>query len=107
MNRSLAIALSVLGIIFLVFPLTSDSFSHYTQDKTYRATQEHILSCRSELALKIFSSKYNPNLVGSKLEKNLDMSCGTLPRYDDFAYDQNSIISLYNWIGQKITFIPL
>jgi hypothetical protein len=106
MNRSLAIILSLLGIIFLVFPLTSDSFSHYTQDKTYRATQENILSCRSELALKVFSNPRN-QLVGPKLEKNLDVSCGTLPRYDDFAYDQNSIISLYNWIGQKITFIPL
>jgi hypothetical protein len=106
MNRSLAIILSLLGIIFLVFPLTSDSFSHYTQDQTYRATQEHILSCRSELALKVFSNPHN-QLVGPKLEKNLDVSCGTLPRYDDFAYDQNSIISLYNWIGQKITFIPL
>ena len=106
MNRSLAIVLSILGIIFLVFPLTSDSFSHYTQDKTYRAAQEHILSCRSELALKVFSNAHN-QLVGPKLEKNLDVSCGTLPRYDDFAYDQNSILSLYNWVGQKITFIPL
>jgi hypothetical protein len=106
MKRSLAILLSFIGIIFLVFPLTSDSFSHYTQDKTYRFSQEKVLSCRSELALKVFSNAHN-QLIGSKLERNLDVSCGTLPRYDDFAYDQNSIISLYNWVGQKITFIPL
>ena len=105
MNKVLAGVIILLGVIFLVFPLASDSYSHYLQDKTYRVAQQQTVSCRAELALSMYSTK-GP-LPGKTLEKALNNTCGVLPEYEDFSYVQTGILSLYNWIGQKITFVPL
>ena len=106
MNRVLASLIVILGVIFLAFPLASDSYSHYLQDKTFRIAQQQTVSCRAELALSLYSDHHN-NLPGKSLEKALNASCGVLPEYEDFSYVQTGILSLYNWIGQKITFVPL
>jgi hypothetical protein len=99
--------LITIGVLFLLVPLASDAYSHYSQDKIYRLTNEKIISCRAELALAVIQ-KPNSERYTKYLERQLDASCGVLPKYEDFLYESsNGILSMYNWIAQKITFIPL
>jgi hypothetical protein len=106
-SRVAGFLLLSLGAVFLLFPLTVDSYSHYLQDQTYKNSQEHTLSCRANLALSILEHNYQ-SYSGPKLERYLDGSCGILPKYGDFSYESESkLLNFYNWLAQKITFIPL
>lgn len=106
MNKLLTWSAAVLGIIFLVVPIVADGYSHYLQDRAFRNSQEKVLTCRAQLALQLYDQ--NPTFMATNtLPKSLDTTCGTHPRYDDFAYTQGGILSLYAWVGQKINFIPL
>jgi hypothetical protein len=96
-----------IGAVFLLFPLTVDSYSHYLQDKAFKASQEQTLSCRANLALRLLDKSFQ-SYVGPKLERYLDGSCGVLPKYGDFSYESESkLLNFYNWLAQKVTFIPL
>ena len=106
-NKVVTIIITIIGVIFLVCPLLSESYSHYLQDFSYRNSQEQTVSCRAKLALEVID---HPHALqpGQRLVKYLDSSCGELPKYDDFTYQsQSGILAIYNWIAQKVTFIPL
>lgn len=106
MSRLISWTAAVLGIIFLVIPIVADGYSHYLQDQAFRFSQEKVLTCRAQMALQLYNN--NPTwLASGNLPKSLDVTCGLHPRYDDFAYTQSGILSLYTWVGQKINFIPL
>jgi hypothetical protein len=108
MNKSklATIIFSLLGVVFLVFPLLIDSYSHNLQDSTYNSDHSRVIECRANIALKQMDTKTFGN--AHILERFLDQSCGVLPKYNDFAYEsENGIIGAYNWFAQKITFIPL
>lgn len=105
MNKALTGVLILLGVIFLIFPLASDSYSHYLQNKIYVEAQKQVVSCRANLALNAF--EHNTIYNAKTLINQLDTSCGAVPKYDDYEYTQSGILSFYNWIGQKVTFVPL
>lgn len=105
-SRVATIIFSLLGVVFLVFPLLIDSYSHHLQDKTYNLDHGRVIECRANIALKQMDTKSFTN--ANHLERFLDQSCGVLPKYNDFSYEsENGIIGAYNWVAQKITFIPL
>lgn len=104
MNKVIATLIIIIGIVFLAVPLASDSYSHYLQNKTYEHAQEQVVTCRAKLALDAFEH----NIMNARaLINSLDTSCGFVPKYDDYSYTQTGILSLYNWIGQKVSFVPL
>lgn len=105
MNKVIANLIIIIGIVFLAVPLASDSYSHYLQNKTYEQAQKQVVTCRAHLALNAF--EHNTIMNTRALINSLDTSCGVVPKYDDYSYTQTGILSLYNWIGQKITFVPL
>jgi hypothetical protein len=105
MRTTLGLIVGLLGIIFLVVPLGADSYSHFLQNSAYTRAHDQVIACRANQALDFIHNE--SILVRSSLERTLDMSCGTLPKYDDFSYEGNGILSLYSWVGQKVTFIPL
>jgi hypothetical protein len=99
---------AVIGLIFLIFPLANDSYSHYLQNHTYERAHERVITCRAQIALQVVGEGLSPLSTGRSLEKMLDSSCGILPKYEDFIYDsQSGLISAYNWLAQRMTFIPL
>lgn len=106
-NKVITIVITIIGVLFLVIPLVCDSYTHYLQDSLYKSAQEQTISCRAKLALAVIDNPHNLQ-IGQRLEKYLDVSCGTLPKFDDFSYQsQSGILTIYNWLAQKITFIPL
>lgn len=106
-SRVTGVLLLSIGVVFLMFPLIVDSYSHYLQDQAYKNSQEKTLSCRANLALSVLDHNFQ-GYSGPKLERYLDGSCGVLPRYGDFSYESESkLLNFYNWFAQKITFIPL
>lgn len=106
-SKVVTMVITIVGILFLVIPLLSDSYAHYLQDNAYKSSQEQTISCRAKLALAVIDKPHSLQ-VGQRIEKYLDASCGTLPKFDDFSYQsQSGILTVYNWIAQKITFIPL
>ena len=107
-SKMIGVILGALGLIFLIFPLVLDSYSHFLQDQAFRHSQDQTISCRAKLALNIVDHPGPTQYNGLKLEKLLDGSCGTLPKYDNYAYQSESqLLAFYNWVVQKITFIPL
>lgn len=106
-NRIAALIITIIGIIFLVVPLICDSYAHRLQDLAYKNSQEQIITCRANLALSVIDHPHAIQM-NQRLEKYLDSTCGTLPKFDDFSYQsQGGILTIYNWIAQKVTFIPL
>jgi len=106
-NKIATIIVTVVGIVFLIFPLMMESYSHYLQDLSYKNSHEQTVSCRAKLALEVIDHPHSLK-IGQRLEKYPDSSCGELPRYDDFTYiSQSGILAIYNWIAQKVSVIPL
>jgi hypothetical protein len=105
MKRTFPWIAIILGLVFLAVPLASDSYNHYLQNRAFIAAQEQVVTCRARVALQSFSP--GKQILYVDIRKLLDGACGIQPGYDDFAYTQSGVLSLYNWIGQKITFIPL
>ena len=104
-NRLITFVVAILGIIFLVAPMSLNTVSQHLQNQVYTYAQKSVISCRAEIAMKLFDQS---TLYRSSIEKNLDSSCGKVPDYNDFQPEStNGVLSFYNWIGQKITFIPL
>lgn len=106
-NRVVTFIIALLGVIFLVIPLCADSYSHFLQNQAYASSHEQTISCRATIALR--SAEHDSYLPqGLRLERFLDSSCGVLPKYEDFAYEGSSgLLSAYNWVAQKVTFLPL
>lgn len=101
-NKFITFIIALIGIIFLIGPMSIDSYNHHLQNQVYNAAHDSVISCRAQLAMN--SIEHGRNVV----EKQLDRTCGIIPKYDDFTPDEpNGIMSFYNWIGQKVTFIPL
>jgi hypothetical protein len=101
-NRFITFIIALLGIIFLIAPMSIDSYNHHLQNVVYNKAHDTVIECRANLAIDAIRNGRNV------VEKRLDRTCGVIPRYDDFSQDEpNGILSFYNWIGQKVTFIPL
>lgn len=104
-GRVAASLLLLLGLVFLVVPLTADSYSHYLQNKAYQKIHDKVISCRASVALKLIDGPY---MAANGFERRIDATCGLTPKYEDLQFDtSNGILSFYSWLGQKVTFIPL
>lgn len=104
-NRLITCIVAILGIIFLVAPMALNTFSQHLQNQVFSDAQKTVVTCRAELAMKLFNES---TIYRNSIEKNLDRSCGKIPDYNDFQPEAtNGVLSFYNWIGQKVTFIPL
>lgn len=105
-NKFVTFVITIIGIIFILGPMAIDSYNHHLQNVVFMRTHDNVIQCRSTIVLNTF--EHSTIMERSRIEKNLDKDCGTLPRYDDFSADETfGIMSFYNWIGQKVTFIPL
>jgi transposase-like protein len=103
-NRAVAGLITLVGLVFLVFPLLNQSYEHYLQNQAYHNAQQTTVSCRAKLALEVVSHP----VLSKSLERYLDTSCGVLPQYNDFVYEPtNPILTVYQWLAQKVTFIPI
>lgn len=101
-NKFITFIVALFGIIFLIGTMAIDSYNHHLQNVVYNQAHDSVISCRAQLAMNAIENHRNV------VEKQLDRTCGMIPKYDDFTPDEsNGIMSFYNWIGQKVTFIPL
>lgn len=106
MSRILTWAAALLGVIFLAVPLAADAYSHHLQDVTFRQAQEKVLTCRAQLAMGLFDHPRIDHAPASIL-KTLDGTCGGHPRYDDFTPTRSGVLGFYDWLGQRVAFLPL
>ena len=101
-NKIVTISIILIGIVFLIFPICVDSYNHYLQNSAYNKAHDRVIECRAELALSAIDHRIQI------IEKKLDKTCGVIPKFDEFTPDETlGVLSFYNWIAQKITFIPL
>jgi hypothetical protein len=105
-NKFITFIIALLGIIFLIGPMTIDSFNRHLQNVVFTRTHDNVIQCRANLVITTF--EHSTIMERNRIQKSLDDSCGRIPSYNDFTPDEmNGVMSFYNWIGQKVTFIPL
>lgn len=85
-----------------------NTFSQHLQNQVFSDAQKTVVSCRSALAMELFEHNIHYSYKSNEIGRKLDLSCGKVPDYDDFQPEAtNGVLSFYNWIGQKVSFIPL